>query len=219
MPEISARDLKRLQALDERLRKAQAERRELTSEVRAMRAQADTAVRAAAGLEEQVGALVQENRTLADALESIRADLAGAEDAAVEARRSAEEANRAGDEARASAETARAELERTEAERSRLAERVKAAETQLADRDIDPVVPPSRVAELVDGFVRDLGAGMSGLDVSRGELRLRLGVANAGDQAGFVVPSILAERVQIEHLQEVTLHFERRLGSPPDLPR
>jgi hypothetical protein len=60
---------------------------------------------------------------------------------------------------------------------------------------------------------------MSGLDVSRGELRLRLGVANAGDQAGFVVPSILAERVQIEHLQEVTLHFERRLGSPPDLPR
>jgi hypothetical protein len=59
MPEISARDLRRLQALENRLEKEREERRDLAAERRELRRTVTTAERAAKSAEEQVTALVE----------------------------------------------------------------------------------------------------------------------------------------------------------------
>ena len=213
MPEISARDLRRLQGLDERLRKAQEEKRREAVEARSLRTRLETRDADARAAEEQVRLLLEENRRLAEDADSVRNDLETAAAKAAESRASAERVRAELADERRRAETAEAARKRAEAERARLAERLSNAEAQLADSGTEPVVPAGRVAELVDGLVEELRTGMSGLQVNAGELRLRVGMGAVGDRAGFVVPTAGSSEEQVKSLHEITLRFDRRIGA------
>ena len=91
MPEISARDLRRLQALQERLTKTQDERKALSAERRELRAavnanarRARAAEKEAAAAEDKVEAVLRENAALAARIDEIQADLGRVEAASVE---------------------------------------------------------------------------------------------------------------------------------------
>ena len=71
-------------------------------------------------------------------------------------------------------------------------------------------MPASRVAELVDGFIGELRGGLGGMDVNRGELRLKVGMALVDDQPGFVLPTPTSPEGTVNSLQEVTLRFDLR---------
>ena len=211
MPEISARDLRRLKGLDTRLRKAQEDKRKQAGEARALRRRVEASERDVRAAGDQLNALLEENQRLASELATVSSDLETAASAAAEARAKAESASAEAEAARKAAEEAIAQTKGLTLERDRLAERVKKAEAQLAGRGIDPVVPPSRAAELVENFIGELRSGMGALDVGTGELRLRVGVAMVEDQPGFVLPTPSSSEATISSLHEITLRFERRL--------
>lgn len=210
MPEISARDLKRLESLDAKLRKAQEDRRQQVSEARAFRGRLQAAERAAAAADTRLEALLKENQELAAQLGSTAGDLDNAAGAAEEARRKAEQAVADAEAAGKRAEEAEGQAKRLQADASRLGERIKIAEAQLAEKNVDPVVPASRVAELVDGFIDQMRGGLSGLEINQGELRLKVGMALVDDQPGFVLPTPSSPDATVNSLQEVTLRFDRR---------
>lgn len=211
MPEISAKDLRRLQGLDARLRKAQEDKRKEADEARTLRRRVQAFERERGAAVEQLNALLEENQRLASEVAAVASDLKSAASAAAEARAKAESASAEAEAARKAADEAAAQIKGLTLERDRLAERVTRADAQLAGRGIEPVVPPSRVAELVENFVDEMRGGLGALDVGTGELRLRVGVAIVDDQPGFVLPTPSSSEETISSLHEVTLRFARRL--------
>ncbi len=216
MPEISAQDLRRLRALEERLEKAQDERRSLSAERRELRARATAAERDAraadsrtADAEQRLEALVVENGRLAARLDEISSEADKLRGAAVKLREQLDEARK---EVRAgAAETKRLtkSLAKAETEGERLGERLKLAEAQLKSKTTTPVLPAKEVARLIDGFVEEIGGGLPGLAVREGEIRLNVAFGKVGRATGFVVPSADAPPEVRKNLHEVSVRFDR----------
>jgi multidrug efflux pump subunit AcrA (membrane-fusion protein) len=211
MPEISARDLRRLESLDTKLRKAQESQRKQASEARSLRGRLQAAERASATADSRLQELLAENQQLAAQVESTTADLERAATSGEEARTRADQATAEAEAAGKRAAEAEARAKRLQSEAGKLGERIKVAEAQLEGKGVDPVVPASRVAELVDVFIDELRGGLGGLDVNRGELRLKVGMAVVDDEPGFVLPTAASSEETVNALQEVTLRFDRRL--------
>jgi multidrug efflux pump subunit AcrA (membrane-fusion protein) len=211
MPEISARDLRRLESLDTKLRKAQESQRKQASEARSLRGRLQAAERASATADSRLQELLAENQQLAAQVESTTADLERAATSGEEARTRADQATAEAEAAGKRAAEAEARAKRLQSEAGKLGERIKVAEAQLEGKGVDPVVPASRVAELVDVFIDELRGGLGGLDVNRGELRLKVGMAVVDDKPGFVLPTAASSEETVNALQEVTLRFDRRL--------
>lgn len=221
MPEISARDLRRLEALEGRLTKAQSDRQALATERRELRAAVTANARAAREAErrvaaagDQLEAVLAENQKLAARLDEVTADVERLRAAGVELRQQADAAGAELAAAREQLEKTKAELEAVTAERAQLSDRVKVADEQLAGKAITPVLPPKDVAVLVDRFVNDVSAGLPGMAVRDGEIRLQVAFGKVGTTTGFVVPSAESPEDVRKNLHEVAIRFDRSVELP-----
>jgi chromosome segregation ATPase len=216
VPEISAQDLRRLRALEERLEKAQDDRKSLSAERRELRAQITAAEREAraagsrtAEVEGRLEALLAENSRLASRLDDIAKDGEKLRDAGVKLREQLDAAKKAVREGAAETKRLTRSLQKAETEGDRLGERLKLAEAQLKAKTTTPVLPAKEVARLIDGFVEEIGGGLPGLAVREGEIRLNVAFGKVGRATGFVVPSADAPPEVRKNLHEVAVRFDR----------
>lgn len=221
MPEISARDLRRLEALEGRLSKAQSERKALAEERRELRAAVTANARAAreadrraASVGDQLEAVLAVNQRLAARVDEVTGDLERLRSAAVELRQQADEAKGQLAAAQEQLTKVQSELGTVTNERDKLTERVQIADDQLAGKEITPVLPPKEVAALVDRFVGEVTSGLPGMVVRDGEIRLQVAFAKVGRATGLVVPSSDAPDEIRKNLHEVALRFERSIEPP-----
>jgi chromosome segregation ATPase len=220
MPEISAQDLRRLQALEEKLEKAQGEKKTFTAERRELRARATTAERAAKSAEKRAGevddrlaALLAENARLATRLEEIAADSERLRAAGLKLREQLDATKKSLQQTLSEAKKTTRALQKAESARGVLGERLKLAEAQLKTKTITPVLPAKEVARLIDGFVDEIGSGLPGLTVREGEVRLQVAFGKVGQASGFVVPSADAPADVRKNLHEVSIRFDRTLAT------
>jgi hypothetical protein len=221
MPEISARDLRRLEGLEGRLSKAQSERKSLTEERRELRTAvaanakaAREADRRAASVGDKLEAVLAENQKLAARLEEVAADLERLKSAGAELRKQADEAQAQLAAAQEQLASAQRGLEDVTSERDQFAERVKIADDQLAEKGIPPVLPAKDVGVLVGGLVDEVSSKLPGMVVRDGEIRLQVAFAKVGRASGFVVPSAEAPEEIRQNLHEVAIRFDRSIELP-----
>jgi DNA repair exonuclease SbcCD ATPase subunit len=221
MPEISARDLRRLEALEGKLTRAQDERKALAAERRELRAAVTANARRARALEKEAAAsdakleaVLAENAALAARLDEAAADLEQLKAASLELRSQLDGARAELEGGKEALEKAQGELGAIVKERDGLTESLKLANEQLAGKGITPVVPAKDVAKLVDELVVQIGTGLSGMVVRDGELRLQVAFGKVGQQTGFVIPSAESPPEVRENLHEVAIRFDRAVELP-----
>jgi len=221
VPEISAQDLRRLNALETRLERAQDERRSLSEERRELRTRATAAERAAkaaakgaADADGRLAAVLEENARLAGRLDELSADLERLRAAGTKLRDELSTARGELKQALAAGKTAERALGKADSERERLAERLKLAEAQVKTKNPAPVLPAREVAKLIDGFVEEVGLGLPGMVVRDGEIRLQVAFGKVGRVTGFVVPSADSPPDVRKSLHEVFVRFDRTLEGP-----
>lgn len=221
MPEISARDLRRLQALEERLTKTQDERKALSAERRELRAavnanarRARAAEKEAAAAEDKVEAVLRENASLAARIEEIQADLGRVEAASLQLREQVDATAAELGVTRETLAAAEGKVGGLEQERDTLSESLKVANEQLSGKGMTPVLPAKEVAKLVEGLVVEIGTGLPGMVVRDGELRLQVAFGKVGQQTGFVIPSAETPEEVRKNLHEVAIRFDRTVELP-----
>lgn len=214
MPEISARDLKRLQALESRLEKATDERRELRAAINANQRRARAAEKAVETTEERLAAVIAENTQLASSLEQATGDLEQVQAASLSLRKELDAAREELGVARTQAGEARAAAAAAEKAREAVTESLELAQAQLAGEGIEPALPAKAVADLLDDLVGELGGSLHGLAVSEGELRLNVAFGKVGSRVAFVVPSADSTPELRDSTHDVTLRFDRGVLEP-----
>jgi predicted RNase H-like nuclease (RuvC/YqgF family) len=220
VPEISSRDLRRLEALEGRLDKERDDRKALAAERRALRAAATASARRVRALEKEASAsnarldaVLEENAALASQLEELRADLERLESAPLELRAELDSCRATLGEAQSALKKAQEELASVQSERDGLAGSLQVAQDQLAGKGIAPVLPATEVAKLVNNLVSEFG-GLRGIGVRDGEVRLRVAFGKVGRTTGFVIPSAESPPELRENVHEVSVRFERKLELP-----
>jgi len=218
VPEISAQDLRRLKALEGRLEKAEGEKRSFAAERRELRSRATAAERTAKSAEKRAGeaderlaSLLTENARLAARLDDIAADSERLRAAGLKLREQLDASKKGLREVVAESKKLTRSLQKTESERERLGERLKLADAQLKTTTTTPVLPAKEVAKLIDGFVGEIGAGLPGMVVRDGEIKLQVAFGKVGQATGFVVPSADAPPEVRRNLHEVAIRFDRSL--------
>lgn len=216
MPEISARDLRRLESLESRLGKAQderkalmAERRELRSAVTANARRAREIEKQAAATDEQLKAMLSENASLAQRLDDATRDLEEVRAASLRLREQTDAAQGELKRVQADLATAQRELTAANKEREALSSRLSTADEQLAGKSIEPLLPAGDVARLVDELVIAVGDRLPGLAIRDGEMRLKVAFGRTGKASGFVVPTATSSPDVRENLHEVAFRFDR----------
>lgn len=216
MPEISATDLRRLEELGVRLKKARKEKKALAAERRELRSVATTHARRVRLLnkrieevEAKLDAALEENASLAAKLETSATDLERLQSASLELRSELDASRTELEKARKSTAVAEEGVESLRDERDRLAEQLSLASAQLEKKSVAPVLPAAEVSQLVDSFVSDLGARLSGMTVRDGELQLKVGFEKVGRKVGFVVPSSESPPEVRDSLHEISIRFSR----------
>lgn len=221
MPEISARDLRRLQALEGRLTKTRDERQALAAERRELRAavtanarRARAAEKEAAAADDKVEAILRENAALAARIDEIQADLERVQAASLELRAQVDATSTELGAAQQALAAAEGKVGGLEKERDSLSESLKLANEQLSGKGMTPVLPAKEVAKLVEGLVLDIGTGLPGMVVRDGELRLQVAFGKIGQQTGFVIPSAETPPDVRKNLHEVAIRFDRTVELP-----
>ena len=221
MPEISARDLRRLQALEGRLTKTQDERKALAAERRELRAavtanarRAREAEKEAAAADEKLEAVLKENAALAARIDEIQADLERVQAASLELRAQVDATGAELGAAQQALAAAEGKVGGLEKERDSLSESLKLANEQLSGKGMTPVLPAKEVAKLVEGLVVEIGTGLPGMVVRDGELRLQVAFGKIGQQTGFVIPSAETPPEVRKNLHEVAIRFDRTVELP-----
>jgi multidrug resistance efflux pump len=223
MAEISASDLRRLEALEGKLAKAQDDRKTLAEEKRELRAAVAAGARQRRALDQEIAnttgqleAVLAENAALAQRLEDVTSDLERIRSASLELRKEVDAARADLKNAQSSLTRAQRELSVAQADRTNLAKTLALANEQLAGKSITPVLPATDVAKLVDGLVSDLGRGLPGLAIRDGEVRLKVAFGTIGETTGFVIPSAKSPPEMRENLHEVAVRFDRALLPPAE---
>jgi len=205
---------RRLAAAEKDVERLQAGAASASAALEQAKTQADQRHKEAEKLSKQIDALIEENRRLAERLEAATADLEPYREAALgreEAVRKAQQET----EAALRAEFAQVERKRT-AEQRRLEAQIASLEHQVREQGKVLHLPPERVADLVNGLVDQLRAGMPGMRLREGELRLQVGFAGTGEHAGFVVPTPDSGPEIKDSLHEVVFRFDRLVELPPE---
>lgn len=151
--------------------------------------------------------LLTENQRLAEQTDSAQSDRALFRDQALTAD--------------ARQKVAVAEVERTvqarfESELARLRDRNQTLEStvgslsaQLAGDGKLAVLSPGQIGELTGRLISNIESSLSGLRLSQGELKLKLGLAQSGGQTGFVVVGPNAPATLKDQLHDFSLKFDR----------
>jgi chromosome segregation ATPase len=208
MPEIGARNLRRLAALETRLEKSRGERARLATERTELRRSVAAGEKALRSSEDQVSALVEENKRLADELavatkdaEALRRAAQAAKEGITEARKQL----RAAESARGKAEKRSVALER---ERDRLGDRLKIAEAQVKGKPAQ-IVSANEAAGLVGDLIDRLQSGLGAVAVREGELRLKVAFGKVGRTSGLVLPTPESAEELRGSLHDVAIKFDR----------
>jgi chromosome segregation ATPase len=221
VPEVSATDLRRLEALEGRLEKTRDEQQKLAAERRQLRAAAAANARRirelekdAGATEKQLEAALAENASLATRLEECGKDLERLRTASLELRTELDAARGELEKAAKAAAQAEKETSSLRKERDDLAGSLALANEQLAGKSVAPVLTASEVSKLVDSLVTDLGSSLSGMAIRDGELQLKVGFEKVGRTTGFVVPSSESPPEVRDNLHEVSIRFARTVDLP-----
>ena len=81
--------------------------------------------------------------------------------------------------------------------------------TQLQSSGKLEVLAPDQVGALMSGFLQQIEGGMPSLRLAEGELKLKLGLASAGQTQGFVILQPGAQADAQATVHEVALKFDR----------
>ena len=91
--------------------------------------------------------------------------------------------------------------------------RIAALSAQLGSAGKLEVLAPDQVGHLMGGFLQQLETGMPTLRLAEGELKLKLGLARADQQDGFVILPPNASAELRSSLHEISLRFDRAGGT------
>ncbi|WP_295954010.1 hypothetical protein [Rhodoferax sp.] len=91
--------------------------------------------------------------------------------------------------------------------------RIAALSAQLGSAGKLEVLAPDQVGHLMGGFLQQLETGMPTLRLAEGELKLKLGLARADQQDGFVILPPNASAELRGSLHEISLRFDRAGGT------
>lgn len=198
--------------------KTLAELRQLLQEAQAARPAAAEAAQDLALLRQQLDGLVAENRRMAqqrDQMAQDRKQLVLKVESHQQALAQAAERARAEGQQSAAQEIGRLQ------ESLRLGQaRLGTLTAQLQSAGKLEVLAPDQVGALMGDFVRQVESGMPSLSLAEGELKLKLGLASAGNTRGFVILQPGAQADAATTVHEVALKFDRAgmlggLGSKP----
>lgn len=221
MAEPDPKHVRQIEQLSARLERTDEQRKKLTEERRALRAQVRDAQRDAKARAKEAAAragtvdeLIAENRRLAEELAGTRQQLDELADAAERARA---DLSRAGEDLAAARQALDAERQAHRSaskELSTLGKRVQLLEGQVSEAGLAPVLPSEQVADLVGSLLGQFSS-LGGLSARDSEIHLRVAMAGRGDAggvAGFVVPGPDAPDNIRELLHDITIRFDR--GAP-----
>ncbi len=224
MPEITAAELRRLEALSDRIVRVNERRRTVMEERDAARSdvkQLRATVREMTGrASEQAKTIEELERKIADVIAANAAQasrLAVAERSAKQTGSAASKLADARDDLKNKLAANKAKLkEATEQvvtlqkKVGTLHKQVRVLEGQVAATDLPVFLPAEKVGELLDDFVTQFDVG--GLRITDGDVRLTVAFAGTGNGAAFVIPSTAAEK------NDLPLHtVNLKLGPRPPL--
>ncbi|MFH7326002.1 hypothetical protein [Desulfurivibrio sp. C05AmB] len=159
-------------------------------------------------LDERIGGLIALNRSLQEELDSMQAGQQLLENRLRDLQAEAA----AG--ARQELQAAQAELDRLRGSLATLTRENQSLLGQLQQENRIAVLSPERVSMMLNDFQASLQAGMQGVEIRDGEVKLKVGIAAVDEQnAGFVIPSA----TNIEQLKEGLSEINFRFGKQPDL--
>lgn len=160
-----------------------------------------------AQLGKQIDALVAENRRIAESRDQL-VDDQQALAATIEGQKRT--LALAVDKARAEAQLAAGQQIDQLQETLRLGQsRVATLTAQLQSAGKLEVLAPDQVGALMSGFLKQMEGGMPSLRLAEGELKLKLGLASAGQTQGFVILQPDAKVDALTTVHEVALKFDR----------
>lgn len=209
MPEIPARELRRLESLSDRIvrvedrskltrtqrdeareevKQLKAKIRELEKTIRDLSAETESST---ASSNEQISELLSENQRMAD-------DLATAIRTADKVTAQSSKLADTRDSLKTQVQTLKAEAtvlnkDLTVASKANatLTSQLTTATAQLQADGVSVLIPPDKVGGLLDDFVSKINIG--GLEIQEGDIRLSVAFGTAGDSAGFLIPSTAAD--------------------------
>lgn len=222
MPDISTTELRRLEALSDRIVRvderrrtateqrdaARAEVKDLKATIRAMRRTATENDRTIEALQEQVADLVAENREQAVRLETAKRSEEQATTAALKLADVQDDLKGQLTTTKGNLREANKQVNSLQKKIGTLEKQVTVLEGQVAATDLPVFLPADKVGELLDDFVTQFDVG--GMQITDGEVRLNVAFASGADGAAFVIPSTAAEE------QDLPLHtVNLKLGPRP----
>ena len=158
--------------------------------------------------EDDAAALIAENRRMATELAAAKSDMLRAQEAAQEFQ---EAVSKAAEDAE---KQVRAELEKAHSvEKTRLESQVQLLTSQLESSGKTPMISPESAAALMNSFVQRLGESATGLRVTDGEIKLKVAFGAAGEQGGFLVPTVDSGPEIMGSLHEFVLRFDQPSAS------
>jgi len=160
--------------------------------------------------DQKISQLIEENRRLAEQMETLPGDLAAM-------RQVAEDARAGLDSAIAEAE-ARIRSELTDqinlfqGQRDSLQAQLDIVTKQLGDEGKPPLLPADKLAEMVGGLVDQMQGSLGGLRIRDGDVKLKVAFGVVDEVGGFMIPAIDSPPELRENLQEITFRFDRASG-------
>jgi chromosome segregation ATPase len=160
-----------------------------------------------AQLRKQIDALVAENRRMAESCEQLSHDQQALA-ATIDGQKLAQ--TQAVDKARTEAQlVAQQQIDKLQ-ESLRLGQsRLTTLTAQLQSSGKLEVLAPDQVGALMSSFLKQVEGGMPSLKLAEGELKLKLGLASAGQTQGFVILQPGAQADAQTAVHEVALKFDR----------
>ena len=224
MPEISAAELRRLEALSERIVRVDERRRTVAEErdaarrdvkqlratVREMVGRANEQAKAIEQLEQRIADLIAANAEQAQRLVVAERSAGQAGLAAVKLADARDKLKEQLAADRVKLKEATKQVRALQKQTRTLDKQVQLLEDEVSASDLPVFLPAEKVGDLLDDFVTQFDIG--GLRITDGDVRLTVAFADAGKGAAFVIPSSAAEKSELP-LHTVSL----KLGPRPPL--
>ena len=199
MPDISATELRRLQALSDRIVRSedrrkllQEQRNAARNEVKELKATNRQLQKDARDLTKQISEVIEENKRLAAALAAAEDDVSNVTGRAAELVTERNKLAAANDALTGETRDLTKKLSAQQKANSTLKKSLDSAQAQLEADEVPVLLTPDSVGEMLDDFVKQIDVG--GLQINKGDIRLSVAFGAAGEATGFVIPSAAADK-------------------------
>lgn len=199
MPDISASELRRLQALSERIVRSEDRRRVLQEqrnaardEVKELRATNRGLQKEVKDLTKQIAEVIEENKRLSEALTAAEDDVSNVTGRAAELVSERDRLATANDSLTRETRDLTKKLAAQEKANGTLKKSLDSAQAQLEADEVPVLLTGDSVGNLLDDFVKQIDIG--GLQINKGDIRLSVAFGTAGEATGFLIPSTAADK-------------------------